>query len=268
MSADLNNNLQGLVEFLEEQSEATGVYVGKLVFPKRPIVDDAADNSHFDDEAPKVIQYTHASKTHSYMVDRVLSAEDGPRTHSVFEAAEDEEAPAEEDEESGEAKKKTDDILDTFRHVYVKEVVRDPKMWFKRVPRLGSFMAVPLVYQSCLSDEALEAAVVDYQDVSARKAELQKEIDQFEEEQNQRQEAANGAGEQFEAETRDWQEIEYADFLAQEQKFVVCLDTMGQDRAFTDEQKRFVLKVVQKFRENWERAEKASLVADRDSKIA
>jgi len=119
-----------------------------------------------------------------------------------------------------------------------------------------------------LSDEALEAAVVDYQDVSARKAELQKEIDQFEEEQNQRQEAANGAGEQFEAETRDWQEIEYADFLAQEQKFVVCLDTMGQDRAFTDEQKRFVLKVVQKFRENWERAEKASLVADRDRKIA
>jgi len=43
---------------------------------------------------------------------------------------------------------------------------------------------------------------------------------------------------------------------------------MGQDRAFTDEQKRFVLKVIQLFRENWERAEKASLVADRDRKIA
>jgi hypothetical protein len=35
-------------------------------------------------------------------------------------------------------------------------------MWYKRVPRLGSFMAVPLIYQSCLSDEALEAAISDY----------------------------------------------------------------------------------------------------------
>lgn len=62
--------------------------------------------------------------------------------------------------------------------------------------------------------------------------------------------------------------IEYADFISSEQKYVICLDTMGQDRPFTDEQKRFVLNVVQKFRENWERAEKASLVADRDAKIA
>jgi len=174
-----------LVEFLEEQSEATGVYVGKLVFPKRPIDDDAADNAHFDDEAPKVIQYTHATKSHGYMVDRVLSSEDGPRTHSVFEAGEEEEAEAEVvDDDDAAPKKKTDDILDTFRHVYVKEVVRDPKMWFKRVPRLGSFMAIPLVYNSCLSDEALEKAVGDYQDVSTQKAELQKEIDAFEEEQN------------------------------------------------------------------------------------
>lgn len=42
---------------------------------------------------------------------------------------------------------------------------------------------------------------------------------------------------------------------------------MGQDRQFSDDQKRFVLKVVQSFRENWERAEKESLVADRDRKI-
>jgi len=35
-------------------------------------------------------------------------------------------------------------------------------MWFKRVPRLGSFMAVPLVYESCLNDEALEAATADF----------------------------------------------------------------------------------------------------------
>jgi len=43
---------------------------------------------------------------------------------------------------------------------------------------------------------------------------------------------------------------------------------MGQDRPFSDDQKRFVLRAVQAFKNNWERAEKASLVQDRDKKIA
>jgi chromosome condensin MukBEF MukE localization factor len=55
-----------------------------------------------------------------------------------------------------------EDILNSFKHVYVKEVVREPKMFFYRVPRLRSFMAIPLVYQSCLFEEALDNAVTDY----------------------------------------------------------------------------------------------------------
>lgn len=151
------------------------------------------------------------------MVGRVLSQEDGPRTHSVFAEGdpEGEEEAVNEEEEGETPKQQTDDILKTFKHVYVNEVVRDSKMWYRRVPRLGSYMAVPLVYLSCLSDEALEAAVADYQDVLARKAELQKEIDAFEEEQNARKEAAT-AEEPFEPEVREWPTIEQADFISTE----------------------------------------------------
>ncbi len=53
------------------------------------------------------------------------------------------------------------DILNSFNHVYVKEVVREPKMHFYRVPKLGSYMAVPLVYESCQFEEALDLAVAD-----------------------------------------------------------------------------------------------------------
>jgi len=164
-STDLNENLQGLVDFLEEQTGATGVYIGKLVFPRKPIDEDAPDNAHFDEEAPKVIQYTHATKSHHKMVDCVITAETGPCTHSVFN--EEEEAQAEDDDQDQEnPKPKTNDILSTFKHMYVPEVVRDQRMWFKRVPRLGSFMAVPLVYQSCLTDDALENAITDFQNIT------------------------------------------------------------------------------------------------------
>lgn len=61
--------------------------------------------------------------------------------------------------------------------------------------------------------------------------------------------------------------IDFAPFLTTEEKWVVCLDTMGQDRQFSDDQKRFTLQAVQAFKQNWERAEMACLMQDRDKKI-
>ena len=56
-------------------------------------------------------------------------------------------------------------ILERFKHYYVKEVVREPRMNFQRVPKLGSYMAVPLVYKSCLFDESLAESVTNWQEV-------------------------------------------------------------------------------------------------------
>lgn len=81
------------------------------------------------------------------MLTKVLTPDMGPVTHSCFAEQEPEEAGEEEGEEGeAAAKPKNNDILNTFRHVYVPQVVRDSRMWFKKVPRLGSFMAVPLIY--------------------------------------------------------------------------------------------------------------------------
>lgn len=56
-----------------------------------------------------------------------------------------------------------DELMSLKHHVYVPEVVREQRMHFYRVPRLGSFMAVPLEYKSCLFQKALDVAVSDYQ---------------------------------------------------------------------------------------------------------
>lgn len=47
-------------------------------------------------------------------------------------------------------------------------------MHFEKVPRLGCYMAVPLIYNSCLFNEALEEAIEDYQNVSKEKDEQAK----------------------------------------------------------------------------------------------
>lgn len=94
------------------------------------------------------------------MIGKVLTPEEGI-SHDVFKDAEEEEEvqPEEENlEEGAEANKKVkdDDILKTMKHIYVSEVVREPRIHFYKVPRLGSFLAIPLIYKSCLHSNALD----------------------------------------------------------------------------------------------------------------
>jgi len=128
-------------------------------------------------------------------------------------------------------------------------------------------MAVPLVYNSCLSDEALDAIVADSLTVYQQRDEQAKEREIFENEQQQRKESAQAAGEPFEEEEREWPEIPLQPPITSEVKFVVCLDTLGQDRGFTDDERRFVLRTVQYFKGAWENSEMRALHSDCDRKI-
>lgn len=48
---------------------------------------------------------------------------------------------------------------------------------------------------------------------------------------------------------------------------MICIDTMGQDREITDEQKKFTLETVERFIEIWEQEERVALEADRDRRL-
>lgn len=48
---------------------------------------------------------------------------------------------------------------------------------------------------------------------------------------------------------------------------MIGLDTMGQDREFTKEEKRFALKTVMDFSQIWEAREKENLTKDRNLKL-
>jgi hypothetical protein len=52
-----------------------------------------------------------------------------------------------------------EEVLPKF--MVVPEVVREGKIHFFKVPRLGSYMAIRLEYETCLFEEALDAGVAD-----------------------------------------------------------------------------------------------------------
>lgn len=53
--------------------------------------------------------------------------------------------------------------------------------------------------------------------------------------------------EKWEPEEKVWEEIANPVYLSEEHKFAVCIDTLGQDRELTDDEKRTALTYVSKF---------------------
>jgi hypothetical protein len=70
--------LTDFANYLHKNIGATGVYIGKLEPPLKPIEDDADDSAHIDSEAPLVIKFKHADKSHEkLMVGAVLNPDQG-----------------------------------------------------------------------------------------------------------------------------------------------------------------------------------------------
>lgn len=84
---------------------------------------------------------------------------------------ESEEAPVEEaqepvlDEEGNEIPQVKKEVEKLPVSVLIDEVVREPRIHFFKVPRLGSYFAVRLEYETCLFEEAFDTGVADMQQV-------------------------------------------------------------------------------------------------------
>jgi hypothetical protein len=132
----------------------------------RQIDDDAGEEDHIDTEAPLVLKFKHANKDHEDCMVGAVLTNDAGISHRLFAEGEEEAAEEEaEGSENGERPKvdKTD-ILNASKFKYVPEVVEEPAIKFWKVPRLGAFMAIPLVYKSCLLEGSLDKAIVDWAD--------------------------------------------------------------------------------------------------------
>jgi hypothetical protein len=212
-----------------------------------------------------VVQFIHADDNHQFLVNQFLRNDQG-LTFDVFkdiEEIKEEEQPPEEEEGEERAEKVVKQPEEKFpNHILVPEVVREPRMHFFRVPKLGSYLAIRLEYQSCLFEEAFDAGLVDFLGIAERQRQQAEEIKAWEDAQEDAREEAEAQGTEWNPEQKLWEEILPQPFKTQQVQFVVCLNTLGQDRVFTEEEKKFALRTVQQYRDIWERTEEDNLRSD------
>ena len=63
-------------------------------------------------------------------------------------------------------------------------------------------------------------------------------------------------------ELKEFEEILEKPYKFVEKQIVVALDTLGQDRVCTEQQKEYIINFVEFFKNQWERAENLSLKND------
>lgn len=163
-SSDLSDQLQNLNDHLKEGTKATAVYIGKMVLPKNKIGETDNDTAHINNDATPQIQFCYADPEHAFLVDKVLAPGTGV-TYDLFtdKPVEEEEAKEPElDEEGNPIPVKEKEPEEVFpRYMIVPEVVRDKQIYFFKVPKLGSYMAIRLEYETCLFEASLDAGIAD-----------------------------------------------------------------------------------------------------------
>ena len=99
-----------------------------------------------------------------------------------------------------------------LNHILVKEVVREPRMHFYKVPRLGSYLAIRLEYESCLSVEAYNEGVKDALSCRDRILEQEAAKEEHEAKEKQRKEDEEHDGKEYTRDEGSWASIKTKPF--------------------------------------------------------
>lgn len=267
---DHEDLLQDLVDHIQEYTNSTSVYVAKLVQEKNEIEEDDDDTAHINEQAPLLLDIYHASpKGFEFVLRKTIKETEGV-SHEVFK---EDEPPADgqvptppEGEGEGDAAEKEPEVIKP-QHFVIDEVVRDKRIKFFKVPRLGSLLCTRLKYESCLSEQALDEAVQDVYDVEARQRQQDIEKGIWEEQEHKRKEEAEKNEQEYEEEHKEWEMIKEKDFVTHTVNYAICCDTMGQDRKFTEAELDTTLNAIIHYSSKWEEQERRNLQKDVERKI-
>ena len=189
------------------------------------------------------------------------------------------EGEGEEEEEKEEAKE------EELKSVEIQDVISDNKIKFFREPRLGSYLAYNITYKSSLSFKSLLSSIQNLEEYNKKNEEYEKlkaekeEQDKLNKENNPEEKPAEEEEEEAEdnKEGEEGEEGEEGDnklvkpvlkdFEKEEKTLIIAMDTLGQDRTFSEEQKKFSLEIATLLKNSFELLEKNLIEKDRDLRI-
>lgn len=265
-SEDIDAVLNNICDELKNLVQATGVYVSSFD-KKRKFVsekdDELAHLLEYD-----VIRYIAYDKEHSELLQHKCLEPNEGVTYDLFAPVDDVNNPSMDN---------TNTVTDgekELKSIHEIEVIRNPKIKYFREPRLGSYLAIDISYQSSISLKSLDSSInkwMEYlqeqEEIAKRKAErdAQKKDDVDNNMDN------NGDPQDPSLDKDKAEEEEEVAVLkpydTEEKRTIFSLDTLGQDRSFTLSELEFIREVAKTIKISYYDLEKKLLLKDRDLKL-
>ena len=286
---DFEDNLNIICEKFKKVIGATGVYISKYDLKRKyPIEPDADETGHIDPANIKVLNYVNWCEDHSFLHRKYLEPETGTVTFSLInpkEGEDEEEKPPEnENEEEGEAEPQPPKE-EELKSVLVKDVVTNENIKFFREPRLGCYLAIDIRYMSSMQYSSLVSAIENLNEYKIKFAEQEKRREEKEakekekegeeageaneeenNEENENNDDNNAEGEE-EEKVDDNTPVTLKEFDKEEKVYILSIDTLGQDRVFTEEEMKYILDTAKLLKNSMMNLEIKLLEKDRDLRI-
>ena len=101
-----------------------------------------------------MLTYIANSEGHEFMR-KLQLPQDSSITYQLFENLNEEE----EVNYDSEIEDEDGNKVENTNNLYVEDIIREEGIHFFRIPKLGSYIAIPLIYQNCLSEESFTTAL-------------------------------------------------------------------------------------------------------------
>jgi hypothetical protein len=189
---DFEDHFNEICEKFKKIIGATGIYISKYDLKRvYPLPEDADENGHIDPANIKVLQYVNWCDDHSFLNKKFLEPGTGvtyklinPNDEEGEEGEEEKKEEANDDEEENEEKKE-EPKEEVLNNIEIEEVVNEPKIHFFREPRLGSYIAIDIRYQSSLQYSSLTSAIENLNEYKVKKEEQDKRLAEKAEEEKE-----------------------------------------------------------------------------------
>ena len=179
---DFNLGFNSICENLKKLVNATGVYVAEYELKRKPVTEEDDENGHIHPSNTKVIRYIGYNNDHSFLHGKCLEPNQGvtydlingtpvQQQPNPTENAQQENPPQEQQpqavdpnkppENPNAAQKPEEEAVKErpINSLMIEDVVTEPRMKFFREPRLGSYLALDITYNTSMSYASLLSAI-------------------------------------------------------------------------------------------------------------
>lgn len=269
-SVDLENDLTFISNTLKEIIKATGVYFSFKEKKRKFVNKEDDEKAHLEDyDVIRIVSYDDES---AFLKHQCIEPTEGI-TNNLFLSEED----ANQDNQDPESQNQTTirkNMENVINHIYEPEVIRNDKIKFFKEPRLGCYLALDLRFKSSLSTESLKSSLEKWEEYLGEKNEIEQRKQEKEERLKELEKDRELAGEEGEIADPDnnvsavREEVaNLKDYETENRYLILSLDTLGQDRMLSEEEKAYLFQVGKQIQNSWFELEKRLLLKDRDLRI-